>query len=55
MFCEYRVYILHLVNTVVEKRQDVSAMEKNTTKDLQLGQFSVNPPGLLLEVGGTST
>ena len=28
MFCEYRVYILHLVNTVVEKRQDVTAMEK---------------------------
>ena len=22
---------------------------------VQLGQFSVNPPGLLLEVGGTST
>ena len=40
MFCEYRVYILHLVNTVVEKRQDVSAIEKNTTKDL-IPYFSI--------------
>ena len=25
------------------------------TLDIQLGQLSVNPPGLVLEVGGTST
>ena len=32
----------------------VVMLELHTTK-LQLGQFSVNPPRLLLEVGGTST
>ena len=53
-------YIITCAYASVKKRRDFQLNFKVNTQDkvvyvLQLGQPSVNPPRLVLEVGGTST
>ena len=52
MHCDRRapnVQVYHLIKSFNQMSS------RQTSTEIQLGQFSVNPPRLLLEVGGTST